>query len=59
MVDSKNAVRLEDGTVKAISRAVTDVTGTSLNGFSCYNYNGEILSDIRKRMDSNYLPGQQ
>ena len=59
VVDSKNTVRLEDGTVKAISRAVTDVTGTSLNGFSCYKYNGEILSDMRKKMDSNYLPSQQ
>lgn len=57
--DSKNAVRLEDGSVKAISRAVTDATGTSLNGFSCYKYNGEVLSDIRKRIDRNYLPSQQ
>lgn len=59
VVDSKNAVRLEDGTIKAISRAVTDVTGTSLNGFSCYKYNGVVLSDMRKRIDKNYIPSSQ
>ncbi|MBR3144174.1 DUF91 domain-containing protein [Candidatus Saccharibacteria bacterium] len=58
-VDSKNAVRLGDGTIKTISRAAKDAAGTSLNGFSCYKYKGEILSDIRKRMDKNYLPSQQ
>ncbi|MBQ3469562.1 hypothetical protein IJH16_01150 [Candidatus Saccharibacteria bacterium] len=55
-VDSKNLVRLDNGTVKTISRVVSDETGTSLNGFSCYKYNGEILANIRKKMDENYLP---
>ena len=55
--DNKNLVRLEDGSEKTISRAVVDITGTSRNGFSCYKYNGKILSNIRKDIDENYIPG--
>lgn len=55
-VDNENHVQLENGEVKAISRAVIDATGRSLNGFSCYRYHGEVLTNIRKRIDRNYLP---
>lgn len=58
-VDTKNLVRLEDGSEKTISRAAVDAAGGSLNGFSCYKYNGEILANIRKKIDKNYLPSSQ
>lgn len=58
-VDNINQVQLENGEVKAISRAVVDATGRSLNGFSCYRYKGEVLSNIRKRIDQNYLPSHK
>ena len=58
-VDNINQVQLENGEVKAISRAVVDATGRSLNGFSCYRYNGEVLSNIIKRIDQNYLPSHK
>lgn len=54
-VNKLNLVKLENGEAKTISRAVVDATGHSLNGFSCYKYNGEILSSIRKKIDKNYL----
>ena len=54
-VDSKNMVRLEDGSVKAISRVASDVSGTARNGFTCYKYNGEILTDIRRRIENNSI----
>ena len=52
-VDSRNMVQLEDGSVKAISRAASDVSGTARNGFTCYKYNGEILTDIRRIIENN------
>ena len=58
-IDDTNLVRLENGEEKAISRVAVDVTGHSRNGFMCYRYKGEILSDIRKRIDMNYLPSHQ
>ena len=58
-IDNTNLVRLENGEEKAISRVAVDVTGHSRNGFMCYRYNGELLSDIRKRIDKNYLPSHQ
>lgn len=57
--DSINLVRLADGEEKTISRAVVDATGGSLNGFSCYRYKGERLSDMRKKIDKNYLPSHK
>lgn len=56
VVDEVNQVRLPDGTVKSISRAVIDAVGGHRNGFSVYKYNGKVLSAIRKTFDSNYLP---
>lgn len=58
-IDNTNLVRLENGEEKAISRVAVDVTGHSRNGFMCYRYKGELLSDIRKRIDKNYLPSHQ
>lgn len=58
-IDDKNLVRLENGEEKTISRVAVDVTGHPRNGFMCYKYNGEILSDIRKRLDKNYLPSHK
>lgn len=58
-IDETNLVRLENGEEKAISRVAVDATGHSRNGFMCYRYNGELLSDIRKRIDKNYLPSHQ
>ena len=58
-IDDINLVQLENGERKTISRAVVDITGTSRNGFMCYKFNNEILSDIRKRLDKNYLPSHQ
>ncbi len=52
-VGTKNMVRLEDGSEKAISRVASDVSGTARNGFACYKYNGEILTDIRKRLEND------
>ena len=58
-IDDSNLVRLSNGEEKTISRVAVDVTGQTLNGFMCYKYNGELLSDIRKRLDKNYLPSRQ
>ena len=58
-IDDINLVQLENCERKTISRAVVDITGTSRNGFMCYKFNNEILSDIRKRLDKNYLPSHQ
>ena len=58
-IDDKNMVRLESGEEKTISRVAVDVTGHPYNGFSCYKYNNEILSNIRKRLDNNYLPSHR
>ena len=58
-VDEVNLVRLWSGEEKAISRVAVDVTGHPRNGFMCYRYKGELLSDIRKRIDKNYLPSHQ
>ena len=57
-LNDDNLVRIVDtGEQKTISRAAMDSSGSmALNGFSCYRYNGEKLSDIRKRIDKNYLP---
>lgn len=56
VVDEVNQVRLADGTVKSISRAVIDAIGGHRNGFQVYKYNGKQLSSIRKSFDKNYLP---
>lgn len=58
-ISDTNLVRLENGEEKAISRVAVDVTGHARNGFMCYRYNGKLLSDIRKRIDKNYLPSHQ
>lgn len=58
-INNKNLVRLENGEEKTISRAAVDVAGHPTNGFSCYKYNGEILSNIRKKIDPNYWPSQK
>lgn len=58
-INDINLVQLENGERKTISRAVVDITGNSRNGFMCYKFNNEILSDIRKRLDKNYLPSHQ
>lgn len=56
VVDEVNQVRLADGSVKSISRAVIDAIGGHRNGFQVYKYNGKQLSSIRKSFDENYLP---
>lgn len=56
VVDDINQVRLPDGSVKSISRAVIDAIGGHRNGFQVYKYNGKPLSSIRKSFDENYLP---
>ena len=56
VVDEVNQVRLPDGSIKSISRAVIDSIGGHRNGFQVYKYNGNALSNIRKSMDKNYLP---
>ncbi len=56
VVDKVNQVRLADGSVKSISRAVIDAIGGHRNGFQVYKYNGKILSNIRKSFDADYLP---
>lgn len=58
-INDINMVRLENGEEKAISRVAVDVTGTARNGFMCYKFNKELLSNIRKKMDKNYLPSHQ
>ena len=57
--DDINLVRLENGEEKAISRVAVDATGHARNGFMCYRYNGQLLTDIRKKIDKNYLPSHQ
>lgn len=59
VVDDVNQVRLPDGTVKSISRAVIDSTGGHRNGFQAYKYNGQQLSSMRKSIDVKYLPGSK
>jgi hypothetical protein len=56
VVDQINQVRLADGSVKSISRAVIDAIGGHRNGFQVYKYNGKLLSSIRKSFDPDYLP---
>lgn len=56
VADEVNQVRLPDGTVKSISRAVIDALGGHRNGFQVYKYNGKILSSMRKSFDAEYLP---
>lgn len=58
-IDDTNLVRLENGEEKAISRVAVDATGHPRNGFMCYRFNGILLSDIRKKLDKNYLPSHQ
>lgn len=59
-IDDANHVQLlENGEIKTISRAAVDAVGGSANGFSCYKYNDEVLSSIRKRKDKNYLPSHR
>ena len=58
-IDDSNLVRLENGEEKAISRVAVDVTGHARNGFMCYRLNGVLLSDMRKKIDKNYLPSHQ
>lgn len=58
-VDDKNLVRLENGKEKTISRVAVDATGHSQNGFSCYKHNNEVLSNIRKRIDKDYIPSHK
>ena len=58
-IDNTNLVRLNSGEEKTISRVAVDATGHPRNGFMCYRYNGELLSDIRKRIDKSYLPSRQ
>ncbi|OYX43754.1 hypothetical protein B7Y94_00870 [Candidatus Saccharibacteria bacterium 32-49-12] len=58
-VDEVNQVRLPDGSVKSISRAVIDAIGGHRNGFQAYKYNGKILANIRKSFDENYLPNSR
>lgn len=59
VVDEINQVRLPDGSVKSISRAVIDVVGGHRNGFQVYKYNGKRLSAIRKSFDDDYLPNSK
>lgn len=59
VVDEINQVRLPDGSVKSISRAVIDVVGGHRNGFQVYKYKGKSLSAIRKSFDEGYLPGSK
>ncbi len=59
VVDEINQVRLPDGTIKSISRAVIDAVGGHRNGFQTYKYNGLLLSAIRKSFDVNYLPNSK
>ncbi|QQS69904.1 GIY-YIG nuclease family protein [Candidatus Saccharibacteria bacterium] len=56
VLDEINQVRLPDGSIKSISRAVIDAVGGHRNGFQVYKFNGKILSNIRKSFDQNYLP---
>jgi len=56
VADKVNQVKLTDGSVKSISRAVIDVIGGHRNGFQVYKYNGKLLSNIRKSFDTSYLP---
>lgn len=56
VVDDINQVKLADGSIKSISRAVIDVIGGHRNGFQVYKYNGKLLTNIRKAFDDNYLP---
>ncbi len=58
-IDDNNLVRLDNGEEKTISRVAVDATGHSRNGFQCYKYKNEVLSDIRKRIDINYLPSHR
>lgn len=48
--DDVNQVRLPDGTVKPISRAVIDAVGGHRNGFQAYKYNGKPLYKMRKEL---------
>lgn len=59
VVDSVNQVRLPDGSIKSISRAVIDAIGGHRNGFQAYKYNGKSLADIRKSFDKDYLPNSK
>lgn len=56
VVDNINQVRLPNGEVKSISRAVIDAIGGHRNGFQVYKYNGKPLASIRKGFDKSYLP---
>lgn len=58
-IDDTNLVRQENGEEKAISRVAVDATGHPRNGFMCYRFKGILLSDIRKKLDKNYLPSHQ
>lgn len=56
VVDEVNHVLLPDGSIKSISRAVIDAVGGHRNGFQVYKYQGQLLSNMRKAFDNNYLP---
>lgn len=56
VVDAINQVKLPDGSIKSISRAVVDSIGGHWNGFQVYKFNGKSLSSLRKKMDKDYLP---
>jgi len=59
VVDEINQVRLDNGAIKSISRAVIDAIGGHRNGFQAYKYNGKLLSSIRKGFDAEYLPNSK
>ncbi len=48
--DDVNQIRLPDGTVKPISRAVIDAVGGHRNGFQAYKYKGKPLYKMRKEL---------
>ncbi len=50
VVDEANQVRLENGEIKSISRAVIDAVGGHRNGFQSYTYKGENLYEMRKKI---------
>lgn len=58
-VDDDNHVRLPDGEIKTISRAVVDVSNNPRNGFQVYKYNDRLLSSMRKDIDANYFPNSR
>ncbi len=58
VVDDINQVRLGDGTVKTISRAVIDAVGGHRNGFQAYRYKGKSLYNLRKNIEKHGVDQQ-